>query len=95
MLNEFLTSTLQVVILLDVLGLVAWFVLAARRGAHKTATSSEATLRAASEGTLWSKLTGSRHRLQAGTTVRRVGRSLDDSLAQLRSVLESYRTSLV
>ncbi len=93
--NDFLTSTLQVVIVLDVLGLVAWFVLAARRPAQKTATFSEATLIPASEGTLWSKLTGPRHQLRAGTRVQRIGQSLDDSLAQLRSVLESYRTSLV
>ncbi len=94
--NDFLTSTLQVVIVLDVLGLVAWFVLAARRPAQKTATFSEATLAPASEGTLWSKLTGPRHQLlQGATPVRRIGQSLDDSLAQLRGVLESYRTSLV
>ena len=93
--NDFLTSTLQVVIVLDVLGLVAWFVLAARRPAQKTAIFSEATLTPASEGTLWRKLTGPRHQLTAGTRVQRIGQSLDDSLAQLRSVLESYRTSLV
>ena len=78
MLNEFLTNTLQVVIVLDVLGVVAWFVLAARRPAHKMSVSSQAAHTVASPVTLWGKLTGPRQLQRA--SVQRVGQSLDDSL---------------
>ena len=93
MLNEFLTNTLKIIIVLDVLGVVAWFVLAARRPSHKTVMSSPTTMTVVSPVTLWGKLTGSTHRLQSAPA-QRVGQSLDDSLGQLRRVLDSYRSSL-
>ncbi len=93
MLNEFLTSTLQIVIVLDVLGVVAWYVLAAWRASPKTVMSSPTTMSVASPVTLWGKLTGSTHPLQSAPA-QRVGQSLDDSLGQLRRVLDSYRSSL-
>ena len=96
MLNEFLTHILQVIIVLDVLGLVAYFVLCARRSRMPEAVAAvpaPAPTPAASRmaPTLWTKLTRSR-RLQPAPT--RPAPSMDGALCQLRRVLDSYRSSL-
>ncbi len=92
MLNEFLTHTLQVIIVLDVAGVIAWFVLAARRRNREASVCGPAEAVAAPT-TLWGKLTGAA--VPATQTVARdSGSSLDQSLSQLRRVLESYRYSL-
>lgn len=46
MLNEFLTHTLQIVIVLDVVGVIAWFVLAARQTLWGKLTGSGQSLQA-------------------------------------------------
>lgn len=95
MLNEFLTNTLQVIIVLDVAGVIAWFVLAARRRNREAAPTM--AVNAATVGTpetsLWGKLTGATGSAQP-VVARTSGSSLDQSLHQLRRVLESYRCSL-
>ncbi|HJP33375.1 MAG TPA: hypothetical protein QGF95_22735 [Candidatus Latescibacteria bacterium] len=53
MLNEFLTSTLQIVIVLDVAGVIAWFVLAARRAPAKMAPAVAMTAASPDQPTLW------------------------------------------
>ena len=93
MLNAFLTDMLQVVIVLDILGVVAWFVLSARRAPHAADATEQVALTASPKVTLWSKLTGSRRQMQPAAYAQSGG-NLDDALGQLRRVLESYRTSL-
>jgi|TARA_B100000809_G_scaffold19466_1_gene17168 hypothetical protein len=46
MLNEFLTHTLQIVIVLDVVGVIAWFVLAPRQTLWVKLTGSGQSLQA-------------------------------------------------
>ncbi|HIG17583.1 MAG TPA: hypothetical protein EYQ31_10020 [Candidatus Handelsmanbacteria bacterium] len=65
MLNEFLTHTLQIVIVLDVVRVIAWFVLAARRSPQKEADLTTVSVAMAPRQTLWGKLTGSGQSLQA------------------------------
>ncbi len=95
MLNEFLTNTLQVIIVLDVVGVIAWFVLLSRRSPHKDSTHqvAHATAVSAPSETLWGKLTGAGRQMQPAR-VRDNGGSMDDALGQLQRVLESYRCSL-
>lgn len=102
MLNEFLTNTLQVIIVLDVVGVIAWFVLLSRRSPHKaighqvahaTAVAAPSQTVAAPSGTLWGRLTGAGRQMQPAP-VQDKGGSMDDALGQLHRVLESYRCSL-
>lgn len=93
MLNEFLSHMLQVIIVLDVVGIVAWFVLKAKRSPQKAVAVDHEMPGPAAKMTLWSKLTGSRQQLQPARAQAK-GKSLDDALGQLRRVLESYRGSL-
>ncbi len=96
MLNEFLTHILQVIIVLDVAGVIAWFVLASRRrrsqpamGATDVATVAGPTTSAS----LWSKLTGPGRTAELAPARAGAG-NINDALQQLRRVLDSYRCSL-
>ena len=103
MFNEFLTQTLQVILVLDVVGVVAYFVLSARKRAHKPvfaeAIGSEPVAAPVSgDGSLWHKLIHPRRASPALCPTQTSGATqqptLESSLGQLRRVLESYRTSL-
>ena len=96
MLNDFLTHTLQVVILLDVIGIIAWFVLAARRSPEKEAPLTEVAVTTVNTEThkesLWGKLTGSGRSLQVARAKPR--QSLDEAFRQLRRVFDDYGRGL-
>lgn len=89
MLNEFLTQILQVIIAIDILGVIAWFVLGARRKAsesvEETPVSAVEPVRAP---TAWQKLTGKRQPIPATEP------GIDQAFGQLRRVLDSYGNSL-
>lgn len=92
MLNDFLTHTLQVIIILDVVGVIAWFVLAARRDRSTSAelpAPSMAVDESLVETSAWQRLTGRPARAAAAPQT-----GMDDALGQLRQVLDSYRSSL-
>jgi|TARA_B110000263_G_scaffold52188_1_gene43677 hypothetical protein len=98
MLNEFLTHILQVVIVLDVAGVIAWFVLAARRRSTETASAVQMVgvsqqQPSGVQQSLWGKLTHSAPKMQTATAQRSAG-SLDESLGQLRRVLDGYGSNL-
>ena len=91
MLNEFLTQLLQVIIALDVVGVIAWFILGARRRSEaSTATVTPATTAVqADTPSAWQKLTGRR---PAPVAARTGG--IDQAFGQLRRVLDSYSNGL-
>lgn len=94
MLNEFLTQTLQVIVALDVAGVVAYFLLSALRARRRQAVV--ATARAASSSdcpSLWQKL-ARRRRLSRPLAVALADDSLSGALSRLRRVLDSYGSSL-
>ena len=103
MFNEFLTQTLQVILVLDVVGVVAYFVMSARKRAHKPVFSGDfrsepVAAHVSGHGSLWHKLVPP-HRaspaLCPNQTLSAIQRpTLESSLGQLRRVLDSYRTSL-
>jgi hypothetical protein len=102
MFNEFLTSTLQVVLVLDVVGVIAYFVLSAARSRTPAPEAAEpaspSPAREQRANPLWHKLIGPRKAAQAAPPQAAMASirepSLDSALGQLRRVLDSYRTSL-
>lgn len=85
MMDHFLNSLLQVVIILDVLGLLAYFVLGGLKSKKKVAPTP---VQVPAEPGFWSRL---RERLpvRAGN-----GEDLDEALGNLKRVLYSYQQGL-
>ena len=90
MFNEFLTTTLQVVIALNVAGLIAYFCLGSRR--RPTPTMAE-TITVEPRPSLWNKLVqpcknalGAQRPLAATAATSRPGETMDSALGQLRRV---------
>ena len=106
MFNDFLSSLLQVVIVVDVVGVVAYFLLTALRprqtdtsqelsGASAPSSGSRPWTRPAAAGTsrlraLVGRVVPGRARLAPATTAA----NLEDSFSRLRRVLYSYQEGL-
>lgn len=87
MMDHFLNSLLQVVIILDVLGLLAYFVLGSLKSKKKPASAPVQVL---AEPGFWSRL---RQRLP-GRVGGQGGENLDAALDNLKRVLYSYQQGL-
>jgi hypothetical protein len=93
MFNEFLTTTLQVIIALNVAGLIAYFCLGSRRRPTQTTTETVAV----DPQSPWNKLVqpckralGAQRPLAATAATSRPGETMDSALDQLRRVLDGY-----
>ncbi|HCV23633.1 MAG: hypothetical protein CME13_23295 [Gemmatimonadetes bacterium] len=98
MFNEFLTTTLQVVIALNVAGLIAYFCLGSRRRPTPTAVEAPG-LASSADASLWTKLIQPCKKVvetRRPAVLLASGRapSLDSALGQLRRVLDGYGASL-
>lgn len=85
MMDHFLNSLLQIIIVLDVLGLLAYFVLGGLKSKKKTAPVS---VQAPAGPGFWSRL---RQRLPTRAGNRE---ELDEALGNLKRVLYSYQQGL-
>ena len=106
MFNDFLTTTLQVVIALNVAGLIGYFCLGSRRRPTPTPvigrTASAQAMEIGPAPSLWNKLVQpcrralGRERQWAitGAGQRHPNETLDASLGRLRRVLDGYGNSL-
>ena len=96
MFNEFLSETLKGVLVLDLVGIVAYFVLSARRLRRRDAVTVSARIDPVLGRSLWRKLVRPQNDARhvwpalAGSGPP----SLDGALGQLRRVLDSYGSSL-
>lgn len=96
MFNEFLSETLKVVLVLDLVGIVAYFVLSTRRLRRKEPVTASTRIDPVHGRSLWGKLVRTQNRaLDVRPALAGAGPpSLNGALGQLRRVLDSYGSSL-
>lgn len=96
MFNEFLSETLRVVLVLDLVGIVAYFVLSARRLRRRDPVTASPRIDRVHGRSLWRKLVRTQDEaMHVRPALAGSGPpSLDGALGQLRRVLDSYGSSL-